>query len=93
MDKKRALKLFKTRYYDYHDILEEDLKHLKQCYQYLCLNMPEKLQFKWNVYWTKINKERKNSMGDYYWVGCGEELYLLRLLTAIWFIEDTYNNN
>ena len=92
MTKSEALKLFKWKYYDAHEILGDDLDPLLQGFQYLCTNMPKELKDKWDLYWIDINKDHKKIIKQYDETLDNDELYLLRLLTAIWFIEDTYKD-
>ena len=85
MTKKRALELLEKKFGDCDFI------------RALCLFMPEELRDDFREYWSKINTDRHISMYSYfgysgYVAFCysRDELSILRLLTAFFFIEDTY---
>ena len=83
--RKIALELLEKEFGD----ADGDADHVR----FLCAWLPEKLKSDFWGYWEKINTEKHNSLGMYF--GCSfefedEELSILRLLTAFFFIEDTY---
>ena len=79
MTRKRALELLEKEFgnADYVSIL--------------CLCMPNELRDDFKEYWKKINTEKHRVMGSYFKHDYKDkEASTLRLLTAFFFIEDTY---
>ena len=92
MTKSKALFLLKVKYYDFHIKYYSNVKDIPPSEQFLCNFMPSELMNKWFTYWLKISKDKAFSLKDFDETLDSEELYLFRLLTAIWFIEDTYKD-
>ena len=79
MTRKRALDLLEKEFGNDYYVL------------FLCLNMPDELRSDFKDYWRKINTEHHNCVFEYFdHPFSSEETSSLRLLTAFFFIEDTY---
>ena len=83
MTRKRALELLEKEFGD--DIYVP----------MLCIYMPNELRDDFEKYWKEINTEHHMNAHDYFFVVAPSrpsvgEITTLRLLTAFFFIEDTY---
>ena len=63
------------------------------CVPSLCIFMPYSMLEHWDIYWQKINTEKRPVMSNYFDHNPSfEERALLRLLVAHQFIEETYHD-